>query len=95
MRYLLAIALAKKLARIAWAALHKGRNLERVKIRAANNPVRFWLGGSSGLGNPGFSAALSARAGSDLVFVGGEGCRDFGFLALRDLREVHSPPEFR
>jgi hypothetical protein len=42
------------------------------------------------------SAALSARdiAGGDLVFVGGEGCQDFGFLALRDLREVQGPPEF-
>ena len=35
------------------------------------------------------SAALSARdvTGDDLVFVGGEGCQDFGLLLLRDLEE--------
>jgi len=32
-------------------------------------------------------------AGSDLVFVGGEGSQDFGLLALRDLDEVQSPSE--
>src|SRR5829696_5279142 len=42
------------------------------------------------------SAALSADvAGSDLVFVGGESCEDFGLLALRHLDEVQGPSEFR
>src|SRR5262245_42962659 len=34
-------------------------------------------------------------AGCDLVFVGGEGCQDFGLLLLRDLCEVQGPSEFR
>jgi len=36
------------------------------------------------------SAALSGRdvAGRDLVFVSGEGCQNFGLLALRDLKKV-------
>jgi hypothetical protein len=43
------------------------------------------------------SAALTGRdvAGRDLVFVGGEGCQDFGLLAFRDLCEVQGPSEFR
>jgi hypothetical protein len=42
-------------------------------------------------------AGLSARgiAGGDLVFVSGEGCQDFGLLALRNLDEVEGPSEFR
>jgi hypothetical protein len=35
------------------------------------------------------SAALARDVtGGDLIFVGGEGCQDFGLLALRDLEEV-------
>jgi hypothetical protein len=43
------------------------------------------------------SAWLGDRdiAGGDLVLVGGEGCQDFGLLALRDLGEVQGPSEFR
>ena len=43
------------------------------------------------------SAALIGRdvAGSDLVFVGGEGCQHFGLLALGDLGEIEGPSEFR
>src|SRR5262245_3749618 len=42
------------------------------------------------------SAGLGRRdvAGDDLVFVGGEGCQDFGLLALRDLGKVQAPSEF-
>jgi hypothetical protein len=42
-------------------------------------------------------AALGGRdvAGGDLVFVGGEGCQDFGLLGLRDLEEGQGPSEFR
>ena len=43
---------------------------------------------------PQASAALSDVAGSDLFFVGGEGCQDFALLALRDLEEVQGPSEF-
>src|SRR6476620_2120552 len=43
------------------------------------------------------SARLGGRdvAGGDLVLVGGEGCQDFAFLALRYLEEVQGPTEFR
>src|SRR5829696_2705462 len=42
------------------------------------------------------SAALSAdEPCSDLALVGGEGCEDFGLLALRHLGEVQGSPEFR
>src|SRR6185503_9772980 len=43
------------------------------------------------------SAALSGLdvACGDLVLVGGEGCQDFGLLALRDLDEIQSSSEFR
>src|SRR4029450_10257859 len=33
-------------------------------------------------------------AGGDLVFVGGEGCQDFGLLTLWDLEEIQGPSEF-
>ena len=39
-------------------------------------------------------AALSDVTGGDLVLVGGEGCQDFGLLALWDLGEVQGPSEF-
>jgi hypothetical protein len=32
-------------------------------------------------------------AGGDFVLVGGEGCQDFGLLALRDLGKVQAPSE--
>jgi len=34
-------------------------------------------------------------AGSDLAFVGGEGCQDFGLLTLRDLDEIQGSSELR
>ena len=41
------------------------------------------------------SAGLGGRnvAGSDFVLVGGEGCQDFGLLALWDLGEIQAPSE--
>jgi hypothetical protein len=47
-----------------------------------------------GLGNTAL-AVLSGRdvAGGDPVFVGGEGCQDFGLLGLRDLEDVKGPSE--
>ena len=43
------------------------------------------------------SAALGdlGVAGGDLVLVGGEGCQDFGLLALGDLDEVQGATELR
>jgi hypothetical protein len=60
---------------------------------ATNGAPRDRLGGET----QDASAALSGCdvAGGDLVFVGGEGCQDFGLLALRDLEEVQGPSEFR
>jgi len=60
-------------------------------------PPSLGRAGSSGLGTQDASAVLGARdvAGGDLVFVGGEGCQDFGLLGLRDLEEVQGPSEFR
>src|SRR5262245_8157680 len=42
------------------------------------------------------SAGLGRRdvAGGDLVFVGGEGCQDFGLLALRHFGKVQALSEF-
>jgi hypothetical protein len=33
--------------------------------------------------------------GGNLVFVGGEGCQDFGFLRLWDLEEIQGPSKLR
>ena len=41
------------------------------------------------------SAALSRIAGGDLVFVGGEGCKDLALLTLGDLEKVESRPSSR
>jgi hypothetical protein len=59
-------------------------------------PAQLWPAGLSRLRNTDASAALIDRdvSGGDLVFVGSEGCQDFGLLGLRDLEEVQSPSEF-
>ena len=43
------------------------------------------------------SAGLDGRkvAGSDLALVSGEGCEDFGLLALRNLEMIQGPSELR
>ena len=38
---------------------------------------------------------LSSVAGGHLVFVGREGCQDFALFALRDLKLIKGPTEFR
>jgi NAD(P)-dependent dehydrogenase (short-subunit alcohol dehydrogenase family) len=72
-----------------------GSGVGRAVARAlAAKGWRVGLAGRSGFALR--SAAFSADvAGSDLVFMGGEGCQDFGLLALRDLEEVQGPSEFR
>ena len=48
----LAIALANKLARIAWSVLHHGRNFEVRKMSEANVPTRVSLAPCSALSRP-------------------------------------------
>src|SRR4029079_15925449 len=63
----------------------------------SHDPAQLRLGGIVKTKLSAASARLGGRdvAGGDLVLVGGEGCQDFAFLALRHLEEVQGPTEFR
>jgi len=60
--------------------------------KALNYNGTMSMPGSCSLANQEVSAALIS---GDLVLVGGEGCQDFGLLALRYLEEVQGPSELR
>ena len=88
----LAIALANKLARIAWAVLHKGRAFECVKtneayrpanLRAVLGPVKAWPGNAGARGKPSATANLDGPCARRISAPAG---RDEGTAARHEQR---------
>lgn len=70
------------------ATISSHKYVRAAKLRIATSQCRIVLACNQ---EP--SAAIIA--GGDLVLVGGEGCQDFGLLALRYLEEVQGPSKLR
>ena len=95
----LAVALANKLARIAWAVLHKGRAFESMKQRtdplnprAVLGPVKAWPGNAGARGKASATANLDGPCARRTSAPAG---RDEGTAARHEQRNRAKPGGYR